>query len=179
MNLLGTHDTERILTALVGRSPEGLSNEELSKVRMSEEEKKRGVAMLKMASAIQYTLYGFPSVFYGDEAGIEGYRDLFCRMPYPWGRECGDLIEHYKALGKLRKEHRAYAGGDFKVVAHDGGLFAFVREDDKEKILTVCSRVSFPVRYDIDGKWRDAISGESGKGAVMIAPDTFRILELL
>ncbi|MBE6679159.1 MAG: glycoside hydrolase family 13 protein [Ruminococcaceae bacterium] len=179
MNLLGTHDTERIMTALVGRSAEGLSNEELSKMRMSPDEKSRGIAMLKMASAIQYTLYGFPSVFYGDEAGMEGYRDPFCRMPYPWGRECKELVEHYKALGKIRKEHSAYAGGDFKVVSHDGGLFAFVRGNDKEKILTVCSRVSFPVKYEIDGKWRDAISGETGEGAIMLAPDTFRILELL
>lgn len=179
MNLLGTHDTERILTALVGRSPEGLSNEELSKVRMSAEEKNRGIAMLKMASAIQYTLYGFPSVFYGDEAGMEGYRDPFCRMPFPWGRECRELTEHYRALGKIRKEHSVYAGGNFKVVSHDGGLFAFVRENEKEKVLTVASRVSFPVKYEIEGRWRDAISGDEGMGAVMLEPDTFRILELL
>ena len=179
MNLLGTHDTERILTALVGRSAEGLSNEELSKLRMNESQKAYAVAMLKIASAIQYTLYGFPSVFYGDEAGIEGYRDPFCRMPFPWGNECKELTEHYKALGKIRKEHSVYAGGDFRVIEHNGGLFAFVRENKDEKLLTVASRVSFPIKFEIQGKWRDTISGETGEGAVMIAPDTFRILELL
>ncbi len=179
MNLLGTHDTERILTVLAGRSAEGLSNTELSTLRMSDDERARGIAMLKMASAIQYTLYGFPSVFYGDEAGIEGYRDPFCRMPFPWGRECKELTEHYKALGKIRKEHSVYAGGYFKVLTHDGGLFAFVRENEKEKLLTVASRVSFPVKYSVNGKWHDLISGDKGEGEIMLEPDTFRIIELL
>ncbi len=179
MNLLGTHDTERILTVLGGKSSEGLSNAELSTLRMSEEERKNAVALLKIASVIQYTLYGFPSVFYGDEAGIEGYRDPFCRMPYPWGRECGELLEHYKALGKLRKSHSAYVGGDFKVVAHDRGLFAFVRENEKEKLLTVTNRASFEIKYNVGAKWRDAITGEGGEGEISLPSNSFRVVEIL
>ena len=179
MNLLGTHDTERILTVLGGRNSEGISNAELSTLRMGEDEKKRAVSLLKIASAIQYTLYGFPSVFYGDEAGIEGYRDPFCRMPYPWGRECEELVAHYKALGNLRKKHSAYKGGDFKVTVHDGGLFAFVRENGKEKMMTVANRASFEIKYNVGGKWRDAITGETGEGDVPLPSDTFRIVEIL
>ena len=179
MNLLGTHDTERILTVLGGKSSEGLSNAELSTLRMSEDERKYAISLLKIASAIQYTLYGFPSVFYGDEAGIEGYRDPFCRMPYPWGRECKELLEHYKALGKIRKEHSAYAGGDFKVVAHNKGLFAFVRENEKEKMLTVTNRASFEIKYNTGSKWRDAITGEVGEGEIPLSSNSFRIVEIL
>ncbi len=179
MNLLGTHDTERILTVLGGVSAEGLSNEELSTLRMSEEEKRRGTALLKIASALQYTLYGFPSVFYGDEAGSEGYRDPFCRMPFPWGREDTELLGHYRALGKIRKEHSVYAGGDFRVTAHDGGLFAFVRENGKETIHTVANRASFTIRYTVEGKWRDLINGEIGENTVEIPADSFRIIECL
>ncbi|MBQ4150531.1 MAG: glycoside hydrolase family 13 protein [Clostridia bacterium] len=177
MNLLGTHDTERILTVLAGRSAEGHSNAELSTMRMDQSERAYGISMLKMASAIQYTLYGFPSVFYGDEAGIEGYRDPFCRMPFPWGKECNELTEHYKALGKIRKEHSVFAGGDFKVVTHNEGLFAFVRENENERIITIASRVSFTVKYDVEHKWRDLISGEEGSGEITLAPNTFRIIE--
>ncbi|MBQ6893103.1 MAG: glycoside hydrolase family 13 protein [Clostridia bacterium] len=179
MNLLGTHDTERILTVLGGKSAEGYTNAELSTMRMSEDERKYATSLLKIASAVQYTLYGFPSVFYGDEAGIEGYRDPFCRMPYPWGKECEELLTHYKALGKVRKEHSAYAGGDFKVVAHDRGLFAFVRENEKEKMLTITNRASFEIKYNVGAKWRDAISGEVGEGEVSLRSNTFRIIELL
>ena len=179
MNLLGTHDTERILTVLGGKNSEGLSNAELSTLRMSESERAYAVSLLKMASAIQYTIFGFPSVFYGDEAGIEGYRDPFCRMPYPWGRECSELVEHYKALGKLRLEHTAYAGGDFKVVAHDKGLFAFIRENESEKLLTVVNRASFEIRYSVGAKWRDAITGEVDEGEILIPSNTFKIIEIL
>lgn len=179
MNLLGTHDTERILTVLGGKSAEGMSNDERAHTRMQDFEKKRGIALLKIASVLQYTLYGFPSVFYGDEAGIEGYSDPFCRMPFPWGRENEELLEHYRALGKLRREHSAFAGGDFRITAHDEGLFAFVRENGKETLQIITNRASFAIHYDEDGKWRDLLSGEVGEGAVEIPSDSFRIIKML
>lgn len=178
MNILGTHDTERILTVLAGESSEGHSNEELSIMRLSDDRKKRGITLLKIASVLQYTLYGFPSVFYGDEAGSEGYRDPFCRMPFPWGRESEELLAHYKALGKLRKDHSVFAGGDFKVTAHDGGLFAFERENAKERILVIVNRASFTINYKYEGKWKDSLTGVSGENDIEIASDSFRIIEL-
>ena len=179
MNLLSTHDTERILTVLGGKNSEGLSNDELAHTHMQEHERVRGIALLKIASALQYTLYGFPSVFYGDEAGIEGYRDPFCRMPYPWGRENQELLAHYRALGKLRREHSAFAGGDFRVTAHNEGLFAFVRQNEKETLQTIVNRASFTIRYDVDGKWRDLLSGEVGEGHIELPSDSFRIIKML
>ncbi len=179
MNLLGTHDTERILTVLGGKSSEGMSSDALAHTRMDEKERERGIQLLKIASALQYTLYGFPSVFYGDEAGIEGYGDPFCRMPFPWGRENEELLAHYRTLGKLRREHSAYAGGDFRVTAHDGGLFAFVRENGKEALHTITNRASFPIRYTWNGKWRDISSGEVGEGSVEIPSNGFRIIKIL
>lgn len=176
MNILGTHDTERILTALAGRDPEGLSNDELANTRMSEEERSVAIAKLKLASVLQYTLYGFPSVFYGDEVGIEGYRDPFCRMPFPWGREDAGLLEHYRALGKLRREHSAFAGGDFKVTAHDCGLFAFTRSDANETIHIAVNLASFPIRFDFGESWEDLISGETGSGEGEIQPCGFRMI---
>ena len=177
MNLLGTHDTERILTVIGARSSEGLTNSELSTLRMNEHEREYAIKLLKIASAIQYTLYGFPSVFYGDEAGIEGYRDPFCRMPFPWGNESKELTEHYKALGKIRKEHSVYAGGDFNVIAHDGGLFAFVRKNAKEEITTLANRASFTINHKFDGEWLDLVSGECGKDFVTLESDSFRIIK--
>ena len=103
MNLLGTHDTERILTVLGEGNDRDFdaSNELLSTKRLTETQYRRGIALLKMAATIQYTVYGVPSLFYGDEAGLEGYHDPFCRRPYPWGRENGELLEFYQ---KYRQE---------------------------------------------------------------------------
>ncbi len=178
MNLLGTHDTERILTVLAGDSAEGHSNDELAVMRLSDEQRQYGIRLLKIASVLQYTLYGFPSVFYGDEAGLEGYRDPFCRMPFPWGRENEELLTHYRALGKLRRDHSAFAGGDFRVTAHDCGLFAFERENAEEKLLIIVNRASFPIRYPHEGAWTDLLTEKTDEGAIETPSDGFRIVKL-
>ena len=84
MNLLGTHDTPRILTALVDDF-DG-SREEKARRRLSRNSLDVARDRLMMASFLQYTLPGSPSLYYGDEACMEGYKDPFNRRPYPWGR---------------------------------------------------------------------------------------------
>ncbi len=150
MNLLGTHDTERILT-LLGEGHNDLScvsNTELSTRVLSEADRKRAVSMLMLASAIQYTVYGVPSLFYGDEAGIEGYHDPFCRKTYPWGRECDELVEHYRKLGRIREEHGVFADGDFTVDYAEGGVIAYTRANDDERISIIINVNEFEVAYE-------------------------------
>ena len=110
MNLLGTHDTPRILTALVDDF-EG-SREELAKRRLSPQQHQIALDRLRLAAFLQYTLPGIPSLYYGDEAGMEGGKDPFNRRPYPWGRENQNLLEHFRSLGKLRKDNEALRLGD-------------------------------------------------------------------
>ena len=135
MNLLGTHDTERILT-LLGDPTHGeeLTNSQMAVKRLSQKDRVRAVKLLKIASTLQFTVFGVPSVYYGDEAGVEGYHDPFCRMPYPWGREDLDLVEHYKMLGALRKNHRALRDGDFRFLYHDEDCVAYERVSSCDRI---------------------------------------------
>ncbi len=101
MNLLGTHDTPRILTALVDDF-DG-SREEKARRHLSRQQRDLAKDRLLAASFLQYTLPGSPSLYYGDEAGLEGYKDPFNRRTYPWGRESRTLLEHFRILGQLRK----------------------------------------------------------------------------
>ena len=110
MILLGTHDTARILTALVD-DIDG-SREEKAKRRLSRNSFDVAYDRLLMASFLQYTLPGSPSLYYGDEACMEGYRDPFNRRPYPWGREDPDFMAHFLRLGQLRKEFEPLRLGD-------------------------------------------------------------------
>ena len=110
MNLLGTHDTARILTALVDDF-DG-SREEKAKRRLSRNSFDVAYDRLLMATFLQYTLPGSPSLYYGDEACMEGYRDPFNRRPYPWGREDPDFMAHFLRLGQLRKEFEALRLGN-------------------------------------------------------------------
>ena len=136
MNLLGTHDTARILTLLGdGGKGESLSNDTLAHLSLREEERENARTLVKLASVLQFTVYGVPSVYYGDEAGIEGYGDPFCRKPFPWGREDAELLSHYRALGKLRREHPALREGYFRFLEHDATSFAFERVGLSERIV--------------------------------------------
>lgn len=57
-----------------------------------------------MLSALQMSLPGMPSIYYGDEAGLEGGIDPYNRATYPWGREDHDILNWYYKITKIRKE---------------------------------------------------------------------------
>ena len=112
MNCLGTHDSPRILTALMDDF-DG-SREEKARRHLSLQQRMVAQERLLMASFLQYMLPGMPSLYYADETGMEGYRDPFNRRTYPWGREDRELLTHHKMLGKLRKDHKALRLGDIQ-----------------------------------------------------------------
>ena len=125
MNLLGTHDTPRILTALVDDF-EG-SREEYAHRRLSRANMDLAIDRLMMASFLQYTLPGSPSLYYGDEACMEGFRDPFNRRPYPWHREDPEVMAHFLRLGELRKNFDALRLGDIRFFAAGDKHLGFTR----------------------------------------------------
>ncbi len=168
MNLLGTHDTERILTVLgEGNEKEFCDdNDVFAKKRLTQAQYKRGVALLKIASAIQYTVYGVPSVFYGDEAGLEGYHDPFCRRTYPWGKENKELLAHYRLLGKIRNEHPVFTDGDFVLELAEGGTLAYSRVGRGERIRIIANMDDCDISYPVSENATDLLSTERYSGVV-------------
>ena len=159
MNLLGTHDTERILTRLGDNGKgEDLSNDELARLRLSNTERALAKKRLKLAATLQFTVFGVPSVYYGDEAGLEGYHDPFCRMPYPWGREDAELQEHYRALGALRQRCKALKNGDFRFTSLKNDAFAFERVADDSHLL-ILANVGAEWHYPVTKTWKNALTG--------------------
>lgn len=113
MNHIGTHDTERAITKIAGEKSDYRDRQWQSEHSLSEEEYKRGVKLLKLCAAIQYTLPGVPCVYYGDEAGMQGYKDPFNRAFFPWGRENRELQNYYIRLGKVRRSTDCLKEGEF------------------------------------------------------------------
>lgn len=149
MNHIGTHDTERILTMLGGPPLEGRGRQWQSAQRLSPQQRETAISRLKLASLIQYLLPGVPCVYYGDEAGLEGYRDPFCRACYPWGREESRLVEWYRALGCVRLAHKdILAQGAYRTVKAEDHLLAFERyvftDSTRESLLLVANRYNRP-----------------------------------
>ena len=134
MNILGTHDTMRILTVLGGDGfPD--NRPEMSKYKLEDWQLDRGKKRLKMASALQFTLPGVPCVYYADEVGMEGGADPFSRRCYPWGYEDYDLLSWYRNLSRIRKENRCFVDGKYNLIEARNGLFAFTRGEDSERVL--------------------------------------------
>lgn len=128
MNHIGTHDTERALTVLGGEPAGNRGREWQHSRQLDPQQREIGIKRLMLASLIQYVLPGVPSLYYGDEAGMEGYRDPFNRACYPWGREDTGLLEWYKGLGKMRKNHKdVLSCGTYRTLYADGNLLAFER----------------------------------------------------
>ncbi len=179
MNILGTHDTERILSVLGDKEHDGLSATELSTRRLSNEDREKAKKLLKIASAIQFTVYGIPSVYYGDEAGMEGYRDPFCRMPYPWGREDKEITEHYKLLGKIRKENSVLARGEFRVVISSGSLIVYERKEGDKVIYLAANASNVDCTVPIVASCKDLLTDECFNEDLTLLAYTARILTVV
>ena len=152
MNSLDTHDTPRLLTLLgAGGEYRDQSKEWRSQFRLSPRQRTRGRQLLKAAALLLFCFPGSPTVYYGDEAGMEGFEDPFNRQTYPWGREDQDLLAWYQALGQLRKTHPALRRGGIRYVLGKGPLLAFLRETEEERLLCAFNAGDEERAFPFDG----------------------------
>jgi glycosidase len=140
MNLVGTHDTQRALTEAGGDKE-----------------------MLKLMALLQFTWPGLPTVYYGDEAGMEGGRDPDDRRTYPWGSEDTAMVEHYRTLGKARREVSALRGGKYTNLFYDNiqDVYAYARKDDGGTAVIALTRHSDPREFEV------SVAGVLEDGAVL------------
>ena len=140
MNLLGTHDTSRILTAMI----DDFQGDRYAKAnrRLTRTQWVTALDRLHSASVLQFTLPGAPAIYYGDEAGMEGYGDPFCRRPFPWGREERELQVHYRRLGALRRKYKALRLGDIQFQQAVNNQISFTRTYKEQTIRVYVNRGS-------------------------------------
>ncbi len=156
MNHLSTHDTMRAITALAGESCAYRDRRWQSAHSLDENEYRYGIRLLKAASAMQFALPGVPTIYYGDEAGMQGYKDPFNRRCYPWGNENGELIQWYKRLGEVRNENPVFKDGRFEILSAVAGCVAFSRRNGSEAVLVISNSNPHPITYYVKNEWCDA-----------------------
>ncbi|MBM7559553.1 alpha-amylase family glycosyl hydrolase [Marinitoga litoralis] len=140
-NMLDSHDTARVITELNG-----------------------DINKLKIAVGIQMTFVGAPVIYYGDEIGLDGGKDPWCRKPFPWDEEFWnmDVFEYYKSLIKLRKEHEAVRYGEYEVIKKKLGALVYRRFTENDEIIVITNSRKTPVKLNIDLKnnYYDYFTGE-------------------
>ena len=177
MNFLGTHDTARILTVLGADEPPA-SKEGRASFRLSPAQRERGVALLRLAALALFSFPGVPTVFYGDEAGMEGWEDPFNRGTYPWGREDTAIRDYFARLSGLRKQRSSLRRGVIRWLEAQGRLTAYIRETAGERSVTVLNAGDTEQPFEMDWPWEtctDLLSGRKltpvdGRLALKLGP---------
>ena len=103
---------------------------------------------------------GVPSVYYGDEIGMQGYVDPLNRQCYPWGNEDQEILAWYKKLANIRNAYSAFESGEFEEIFKSDGVYVYKRFDEKSELLMAVnvSNSSYVIEFDDD--LFDLLSGE-------------------
>lgn len=139
MNSLGTHDTERAITLLAGEPSCGRGRDWQAKTTLTAEQRDYGMKQMKLASLLQYTLPGVPCLYYGDERGMEGYKDPLNRGCFPWQEDEGELVLWFERLGAVRAQCEALREGKFRCLYKDNRVVMFER---RTKGNVICCAVN-------------------------------------
>ncbi|WP_216378900.1 glycoside hydrolase family 13 protein [Arcanobacterium phocae] len=149
LNLLGSHDTERLITHVGG-----------------------DYDVAKLCFGLLMTAEGIPMIYYGDEIGIPGFNDPGCRACMPWNEErpaglgaespVSDLHRWIKELIQVRKNHIALRRGEEHTIYSSNDIIAQLRSHPDEKILIVANR-SESLRHIALGQSyaKDLLTGEN------------------
>jgi cyclomaltodextrinase len=124
LNLLGSHDTPRVLSACGG---DGRS--------------------VILAALLLFSFPGAPCVYYGDEIGLPGGHDPGSRAAFPWDAPDTwdqEILAAFRSLIALRHQHPALRSGGYRRLwppprEHGGLLYLFVREAPEETLLVAAN----------------------------------------
>lgn len=165
MNMLGNHDTERVLTML-----------------------NNNVNLLKEAVVIQMTLPGVPLIYYGDEAGLTGGKDPSNRKSYPWGKENNDILGFYRTISAIRVGEEALRNGEIEFLEFNNGILAYERTLNKDRIIiavNIMEKEENILINNVDGNILDLLDEdkeyivENRSTSVLIEAHKFIILKVL
>lgn len=176
MNSLGTHDTVRIINALSDVRAHGWSKTHKLGYKLPDSEYEKAKKKLYLASVLQFTLPGIPSIFYGDEAGLQGFDDPINRRPYPWGSEDKEILAHYKKLGRIRRENRAVFSGGFNM-RDENGLVAYERASGDDEILIAVNAGADDITFFINKEYTSLYNNKEYKDVVDVPGGSFVILK--
>lgn len=157
MNLLDSHDTKRILWSLTP-GQNNREDKELNAANLA-----AGKQLLRLAVAVQMTVPGAPTIYYGDEVGVTGDDDPDDRRTFPWS-DTGpygvggdaELMTYYKSLIALRKANPVFSQGQLTFLLTDDAnrtLAYLLRTPDQAAIVAV-NRSDRPQTLTIDAHGR-------------------------
>lgn len=139
LNLIGSHDKMRVMS-IFGEAPEDIAQSEKAAYKLDNDHRGLAKARLWLAALLQMTMPGVPCIYYGDEAGMEGYADPYNRGAFPWGSEDKDCRNIYVNAMGIRNSHKIFTDGDFEPFAMGKDVFGFTRRLGNEAVTVLINR---------------------------------------
>ena len=128
LNLLDSHDTPRFLSCTSGDK-----------------------STLKLAWLFMFCYPGAPCIYYGDEIGLDGEHDPYCRKSFPWDENQWDreLLNYAKEVSALRTKNPALKRGDYKRLWSANGVYAFSRSLEAETCVVALNASESPQHVNV------------------------------
>ncbi len=184
MNLVDSHDTQRILWSLTP-GPNNREAKEFDAVNLA-----LGKQRLRLAALIQMTVPGAPTIYYGDEVGMTGADDPDDRRTFPWlgatgsGGPGGDLAlrDWYARLAWIRSANAILRDGDLRFLLTDDAnrTMAYARSEPGGAAIVAVNRTETgpqTLSIPLGGYLRDGVAFHDllGGGAYASAGGTLSI----
>lgn len=156
LNIISSHDVERIVT-LMGGVPghREVDREHQAHFRLDGYTLDIARKRTQLVIGMVMTMPGVPCLFYGDELGVQGYGDPFCRSCFPWDKmdevdPGAGMRSWVKKLTSLRNSTTALSTGEFNYIYRIGYTYAYIRHNEDEKYIVVvnCDCTQREIRLD-------------------------------
>lgn len=158
MNFLGTHDTGRVFSDLLA---------------VSDGDKKKAITLYKIATALLFTVPGVPSIFYGDEYGMEN-NDGSSRGCFDWNGYNNEIYDWFLRLTKIRKLE-ALKDAPINIIFSKNGKLVYERVGEFSRIIVCVNMGDAPLELRAVGNLKSFLSGKK-KGLFALKKHEFEIL---
>ena len=168
MNLVGSHDTTRLLSYLDGIDDDRAQTDTASAFPTYETTSDLAKERQYLVAFIQMTYPGAPTIYYGDELGMVGADDPDDRRAMEWGKGNQELTEWYATMAEIRNSYSALRTGDIEPVdtGDSDTIMAYVRSDEESTLYVAANNDTENVQQvtfaaEAGKSYTDLVSGET------------------
>ena len=172
MNLLGSHDVERLHTALAFNfDVKALDRKAQAALKLTPEQHERATGLQQLCAAIQYCVPGVPCLYYGDEECLDGARDPFNRGAFEPVNS--GLHNYYAKLADIRNTNRSFTEGTMELLTPAPDVLIILREYNLEKTACVINRSEND--FEISFKFSKALLNGSGGRVPSMSAEIYKL----
>ena len=179
MNLVGSHDTSRILSYLDG-IPDDRADKSIEAAFPTYENTSDAAKQMQyLVAFLQFTYAGAPTIYYGDEIGMVGADDPDDRRAFEWGKGNQALVEWYAQLAAIRAEYSDLRTGSVEPIdLGNANILAYQRGE----IIVLANNAAEDVTVELAASGlKDLITGEvftgtvpARRGVILVASEDYK-----